>query len=249
MDLSQIAMIAVYVAYAGTWLLIAVALWMHSERTAKLGIAGKLRLLALFAFVHALADLTDVALRLPGLQVPPTSPIAAVRLTLLTASFVILAQFGLALNIEDKRVYRSVLALGTLMIIGLGSGLVALYAKGATTASIATVERASRLLVGLPGAVLASIGFLRLSRKCDTIGMRECANDARLAAVSIGAYGILAGAITTGYPTVNVIFGLPIQFFRMVAAVGIAVATINMMRRFRVKPPEERRLSADRRSD
>ena len=241
MNLADMGMIVLFTVYGGTWIVMGVLLWLGSERTAKLGIASDLRLLSLYAIVHGASDVIDVLLRLPGVQATPTSPLAAVRLALLTASFIILLQFGLAITIEDERVYKAIIALGALAIIGLGSGLVALYAGGATQTSVSAVEATTRHVVGLPGALLAAVGFFRLSRKCNRLNMAGCAHDSMGAAVSLAAYGILAGAVTSGYPIPTVILGLPVQFYRMLAAIGLAVSCLSLLRRFEVKQTHEQK--------
>lgn len=238
MSFREVGLLVVYAVYGGAWLVTGIALWLYGERTARLGVAAHLRLLSLFAIVHGLSDVVDIGLRLPGVTPTPTSALGAIRLALLAASFILLLQFGLAITIRDPRIYRSVITLGLFGLIGLAAGLLALYAEGPSALEIGAVERAIRLLIGLPGALLGGYGFYMLSRRCRALNMRECARDTLTAAVCLATYGVLAGAITSGYPTPTVILGLPIQFYRMLAAIGLTVACISLLKRLQVRPAE-----------
>lgn len=239
MTVHEIGLLVLYAVYGGAWLVTGVALWLYGERTARLGVAADLRLLSLFAIVHGTSDLVDIALRLPGVKATPTSPLAAARLVLLAASFIILLQFGLAITIRDRRIYRSVITLGAFGLIGLSAGLLALYASSPTALDVWTVERTMRLLIGLPGALLGGLGFYLLSKKCRVLNMGGCARDTMTAAICLATYGILAGAITSGYPQPTLILSIPIQFYRMVAAIGLTVACLSFLKRLQVKPQSE----------
>lgn len=235
MSLRELFLIVVYVVYGGTFIVMAVSLWVFSERTAKLGIAQKLRVLAFFAIAHGISDMIDAVLRFPRLQIDPTGALVAVRLSLLVVSFLFLLWFGIGILITDEGLYRTVIGLGTLAVVGAMAGLVALYAQGVTEESVISVNRAARLVLGFPATMIASVGFFQLSRKCHSLRMEGCAKDSILAAASIAAYGVLAGLVPAGFRNPVLFLGLPIQFYRMIAAIALTAASISLLRRFEVK--------------
>ncbi|MCL5734365.1 MAG: hypothetical protein M1274_02055 [Actinobacteria bacterium] len=169
--------------------------------------------------------------------------LAAIRLLLLTVSFLFLLQFGFSLLIDDRQLYRAVLGFGVLGVLGMIAGLVVVYSSEPEAAG--AVERLSRLVVGLPGAVLAALGLLRIAGRCSRLMLEGCRNDARWAAGAMAIYGLLTGGIfyrpgsplpgSGGRPNVFEILGLPIQFYRMLAAVALTVACLRFLSRFRVE--------------
>lgn len=230
MSAADTKLIIIFIIYGGAFLVMAGVLWAGIERTAKLGIASRLNILIVFAVVHGVSDLIDAALRIPGVPASPTGPVAAIRLMLLALSFLALLWFGLAILIEDRKAFRTLVLFGVLASIGLAAGLAALFAEGASLGSVQGAERTSRLLLGLPGGALSAIGFLKVSRRCGILGLGGCARGSMIAAVGMGAYAILAGAVATGYPQAVLVLGLPIQLHRMMAAITITVGCVMMLR-------------------
>lgn len=236
------------IVYGMTFLVMAGALFFYWERTAKLGVAGRFLLLAIFAVTHGAADLVTATLGLPYAY-GGVEALAAIRLLLLTVSFLFLLQFGFSLLIDDRQLYRAVLGFGALGVLGMIAGLVVVYSS--QPEAVGAVERLSRLLVGLPGALLAALGLLRVAGRCHRLALEGCRNDARWAAIAMATYGLLAGGIfyrpglplvgSSGRPNAFEILGLPIQFYRMLAAVALTVACLRFLSRFRIEHKKSER--------
>lgn len=231
-------LVIIFLIYGSTFIVMAGVIWSHTQRTAKLGFAGSMYLLALFAATHGISDLVDVVLRLPGVDADPTGPVAAVRLAMLVTSFLFLLLYGISTLVEDTAIYHLVLALGSLAAVALVAGLVALYAEGVSVGTISHVEAAVRRFVGLPGGLLSSLGLLRISNRCSRVGLRQCRDGSRLAAFGMVAYAILAGAVATGYPQSIAVLGMPIQLHRMAAAIVLTIGCAWMLRALEVHPEE-----------
>lgn len=236
MPSSDMFMFIVFIVYGATFLVMAAVLWLGVRHTTRLGIASQLPVLAFFALTHGASDLVDAVLRTPYVDASPLGPVAAIRLVLLAISFIFLLVFGILMLIEDERLRRNIFALGVLAVIGAASGLAALFAQETDAASIQQVERAIRLLFGLPGGLLSAAGLYRVHRRCACIGVRQCGTGALVAAGGMAAYAIMAGALATGYPTPLFILGLPIQLHRMAAAVVLTIGCVMMIRSLELEP-------------
>jgi len=230
MSVHDVQLIVIFLLYGGAFLVMAWMLWAGIERTAKLGIAAHLNILIFFALIHGVSDLVDAVLRVPGVPASPDGPVAAIRLVLLALSFVALLWFGAAVLIDDRRAFQAFMALGILASVGVAAGLAALFADRAAVDSVQTAERAARLVLGLPGGLLAALAFLKVSRRCNLLGLEQCSQGALVAAVSMAVYAIFAGAVATGYPQAVFILGLPVQLYRMMAAITITVGCVVMLR-------------------
>lgn len=239
MDTRAVALLAINIIYGVTFLVMAAALFFYWERTAKLGVAGRFVLLAMFAVTHGAADLVGAIINIPYPH-GDVGALAAIRLLLLTVSFLFLLQFGLALLIDDRQLYRAVLGFGALGVLGVIAALVAVYTS--QPEATAAVERLARLLIGLPGALLAAVGLLRIAGRCGRLNLEGCKRDARWAATA--TYGLLTGGIfyragtpvagSSSRPNIVEFLGLPIQFYRMLAALALTVACLRFLNRFRI---------------
>ncbi|GAB4252127.1 MAG: hypothetical protein Kow00129_13000 [Thermoleophilia bacterium] len=239
MDTRSLALLTINIIYGVTFLVMAGALFLYWERTAKLGVAGRFVLLAMFAVTHGAADLVGAII--PHAE-GDVGALAAIRLLLLTVSFLFLMQFGLAVLIDDRQLYRAVLGFGGLGVLAVVAGLVAVYASEPEAAH--AVERLARLLIGLPGALLTATGLLRIAARCAHLNLQGCKNDARWAAGAVAVYGVLTGGIfyraaspavgSSPRPNIVEFLGLPIQFYRMLAALALTVACLRFLNRFRI---------------
>lgn len=230
-DMSSMGMSVLFASYATVFFFMAGITWRSMEKTAKVGIVAPLVMLVVFAVVHGFSDVIDAIMRFPGVDSSPTGALAAVRITLLAASFVFLLIYGLASLIDDMAIFRVIVILGLVGMVGMVAGIAALFAEGAAAGSVASAERATRLFLALPSGMLAAAALFRSGRRCGALGMEHCERGARLAAVSMAAYAVFAGAFATGYPQAYRLLGLPIQAHRMLAAVALTVGLAWMLER------------------
>lgn len=241
MAFSSMSLAVINFIYGASFMVMAVMLWVWLERTGKLGIAARLNLLAAFGIAHGLSDITDAALRLPGVDTDPGGPVAAARFALLAISFVFLLWFGATGVIDDSRLQRVIVAFGILGLSAMTAGVAALYAQGLSGGSLQSVERAIRLFLGVPGGVLSAIAFLRVATRCTLLGFRDCALGGKIAALGMGAYTFFAGVMATGYPNSLLVAGLPVQLHRMAAALVLTFGALMMLQRLEVGRTQELR--------
>ncbi|MBI5232025.1 MAG: hypothetical protein HY876_07675 [Coriobacteriales bacterium] len=232
-------LVVLYAIYGLTFLVMAGAIGYYTRKAPPFGISRKMISLIIFAILHGFSDLLDAVLRSPGMDASPTSALAAARLVLLATSFVWLFLFGIVSLIDNEELYRVIVIVSVVAGVGVAAYLAAQYAEGATVGSMARVELQTRLFIALPACLLAAGGFYRVSRQCASLGMDQCRRGAMVAAGGMAAYGVLGGAFATGYPFVLRLFGVPIQVFRMGAAVVLTVGVIWMLQSMQVNSPRE----------
>lgn len=231
-------MLVLFAAYAFVFYVIAAVTWRGISRTARAGLVAPLMILVVFAIVHGSADIMDVVLRLPNANPSPTGGVAAIRIVLLGSSFILLLVYGVVGLVDNTAVRRSILLIGLIGAVGIAAAIAGLFAEGAQAGSIAASERATRLFIALPAGLLSALALVRVSRQCDVLGLVDCRRGALVAAAGMAAYAVFAGAFATGYPQAYRLFGLPIQAYRMGAAIVIAVGLTMMLERMSVGRPK-----------
>lgn len=236
--LAQDSMLVLFAAYALVFYIIAAVTWRGIAKTARAGLVAPLMILVVFAVVHGSADVMDVVLRLPGANPSPTGGAAAIRIVLLGSSFILLLVYGVVGLVDSTSVRRSILLLGLLGAVGIAAAIAGLFAEGAQAGSIAASERATRLFIALPAGLLSAVALARVSRQCAVLGLVDCRRGALVASAGMAAYAVFAGAFATGYPQAYRLFGLPIQAYRMGAAIVLAIGLTIMLERMSVKGPQ-----------
>lgn len=107
---------------------------------------------------------------------------------------------------------------------------------------IASGDVVSRLMIALPAALVAAIGLLQTTRQLGPMAGPRVAGAMRVAAVAFAVYAVLAGLVPLEAPfppasvlngaTVLATFGIPIEVFRSVTGLAIALAVIRSLELF-----------------
>ena len=108
--------------------------------------------------------------------------------------------------------------------------------------AVAVGDVVSRLMIALPASLAAAIGLLRTTRQLGPMAGPRVAGAMRVAAVAFAVYAILAGLIGLEAPfppasvlngaTVLATFGVPIEVFRSLTGLAIALAVIRSLELF-----------------
>lgn len=109
-------------------------------------------------------------------------------------------------------------------------------------APVAVGDVMARLLLGLPGALVAAIGLRRTGRLLAPMAGRGVSTALRAGSIAFGLYAVFAGLVPMPAPfppasilnarTVIETIGVPIQVFRSLAGLGMAVAVIRSLELF-----------------
>lgn len=122
---------------------------------------------------------------------------------------------------------------------------------------ITTGDVVARLMIGLPASLTAAIGLLRTTRQLGPMAGPRVAGAMRTAAIAFAVYAVLAGLVPLAAPfppasiingeTVLATFGIPIEVFRSVTGLAIALAVIRSLELF--EREIDRRLDEARRRE
>lgn len=103
----------------------------------------------------------------------------------------------------------------------------------------------ARLLIGLPGALLVAYGLHVTARRIEPVGGPRVASALRVAAVAFGAYAVVAGLIglPAPFPPASILndqrvlatLGVPIEVFRSLAGLAVALAIIRSLELFELE--------------
>lgn len=243
MNTFDFAIFVVYAIYGSSFLVMAVVVWKRLERTARMGLVKPLTGLIVFAAFHGFGDLVEVVLRVPGFPAQYVIPFRALKIALISASFISLLLFGVSSFVRSRRLMRLVLSVGVVGLVGVTATIVAIWTQAANAGdSTKAVEIAVRHLIAVPAAVLSAAAFFRVAVLCRRLGMRQSAFGAIVAGAFMAVYAVLAGVFVSGSSQPYILFGLPIQVYRMTAAIGITIGVAWMLERMTIgaRPTVER---------
>jgi signal transduction histidine kinase len=203
-----------------------------------------LRPLAAFGLIHGLHEWLEMFI-LNGVSFGDPIYFNGVRLAILSFSFLSLAAFGsylLATTPATQRLVMLVpLSLETIWVFGL------VFFRSRFPAidiwSVADVW--TRYTLAIPGSVLTAFGLVAQQRAFRRAGLVRFGQDALLAAVAFGWYGLVGQvfANSSPLPPSDVVnsqlfqewFGFPVQLFRAIVATGASVFVIRFLRAFQVE--------------
>ncbi len=190
-------------------------------------------MLVFFGLSHGAAELTDWA-RFIGkfLGVGGGDLLVYVSQIFLILSFALLLQFGtnlLTYKSERKNLIRSI----PFVLLAIYLGIV--FLLGIT--DILKVGLYARYGFGFTGAALSAVVLFRLGNSLTSAGKQKVVWGLSVIALAFAGYALFGGLI------VAPIFGLPIQLFRAICALVIAITTPSILDVFELESRE--RASAD----
>jgi signal transduction histidine kinase len=238
----------IYFFYGLAFFCMGLIVWLERGRGSDQRLRHALRPLAAFGVIHGIhewLEMFQIMGLLPGQQ---SAEILweGVRLALLAFSFLSLAAFGASLLSPNDRVRRISLLLPLLLTAVWVTGLLIMrsrYTIGEDLLTIADVW--SRYVLGIPAALIASIGLIYQQREFRRAGMTRFGRDSLWAAVAFAWYGLLGQAFTrqSDLPPSDLInqalfldvFGFPVQLMRAAAAIIAAIFVVRFLRSFEVE--------------
>ncbi len=244
-ETNSLSLVIVYFIYGLAFFSLGLAIIMEGGRSSDARLRLALRPLAAFGLIHALHEWMDMfeATGLLATEGEIPSWWVGIKLSLLSFSFLSLAGFGfsaLAPNFNLRRI--SLLApLIMALIWGLGN----FYLRDKFIAPEALLPAANawtRYSVGIPSAVIASIGLIVQQRAFRKGGMAQFGQDSLRAAIAFIWYGVVGQVFVQAsrLPPSTYIneelfmhwFHFPVQFLRATLAVIVTISVIRFMRSF-----------------
>lgn len=232
-------LVAIFLIYGFGFFYIFLSILFSLKPLRTLGLSVAFSYLMLFALAHAIVEWMDMYLQYTRLVHGQGDgiPISYVRLALLASSFLFLFAFGLRLNRDMERIPAYRLFIGFAAILFF---LVVLAYFWNGLPEIKELEIVFRNLLCFPAAVIAGIGFYKLSRKhYENVLPVSYGWYFRWCGYALIAYGVLAGLVAPKgqfllSPYINnesffAFTGAPVQLFRVAAALFVSYFLIRAM--------------------
>jgi len=221
---------------------IIIFLQLRVTKKSKFRLLDILWLLAWFGFIHGISEFTDMFLLIKGNLLF----LRILGVLFLFISFACLFLFGYRMiNIGERK------RLGIWFPVTIGLLFLGLPALSGPT-SFDTWNISSRYFLGFPGAILTGIGFISYYKsEGKKLGDVKVEKYFILIALLFGLYAILGGWIVPKanfYPASSInntwfisFFGIPVQIFRSIIAVGIAGSIWSIMNIFNLEEAVEQK--------
>lgn len=243
-DLLAFHMIEIYFVYGLAFFVLGVALMLASRQESELRFVSAIRPLAGFGITHGVHEWIEMFqhIRLATGAAPPGPLAEAVRVALLAASFMMLLMFGLRIvAIARLRWVPWVLA-GLWVALSLWRVVVH---GGITVSTLHEIDVLSRYVLAIPAAFLGSWGLMVQQREFRTAKVGEYGGLLITCAIVLILYGAVGQVFVrpTAMPPSNVVngdlflawFGIPVQLFRTLMAIGLASCMLNVLRAIEVE--------------
>lgn len=219
---------------------------LEGGRASDPGLRKALRPLAAFGLLHAAhewVEMYEIIAVSFGVELPQWLP--AVRLTILSFSFISLAAFGSFLVARSEASQKYILIIPVVMEAIWVFGLLNLGGMYTGRELWATADNWTRYSLAIPASLLASAGLIVQQRAFRRAGMVSFGRDSLYAAIAFAWYG-LAGQFfvrTSPLPPSMIVneelfitlFGFPVQLFRAISAGAASFFVIQFMRAFQVE--------------
>ncbi len=203
-----------------------------------------LRPLAGFGLIHGIHEWSEM-LSLSGVSFGNAALFDSVRLAILSFSFLSLAAFGSYLLATTPTTQRLVMLVPLTLEAVWVFGLVYFRSHYSPDEIWSVADVWTRYTLAIPASVLTAIGLIVQQRAFRRAGLIRFGQDALLAAVAFGWYGLVGQAFPNAspLPPSDVVnsqlfqewFGFPVQLLRAFVAVGASVFVVRFLRAFQVE--------------
>jgi signal transduction histidine kinase/CheY-like chemotaxis protein len=226
-------MLVVFFIYGLAFFLLGVAILLQPRRGSAFKMGNSLWLLAGFGLLHGLGEWMDMFLTLGDTYWTPlgTEVIKIASFYFGAASFVCLLQFSLRIIFQNRSknefLERTAWIASLFFLVGVTSYGVS---TGFSGQWLLLSQILMRYLIGLPGAILAAIGFWQQRKSSDIQGLSSYRVDRSLMGMAavFALYAFFAGLVVPSapffpasvlnYATFKDAAGLPVQLFRAACA-------------------------------
>lgn len=238
--------IAVFFFYGLAFFAMGLALLLASRRTSEFTFARAIVPLALFGILHGLHEWVEMYQKIATLTggYVPTVTHEVLRLTLLVASFAMLAAFGFTLVNRSSRkrsqIWLPVAAMIAIWLVVVG--IAALVTQATAGEVVAQADVLARYTLGIPAALLGAWALMTQQRTFREHQMPQFGRDLIWATTALLLYGVLGQIFvrkTALFPSIIINselflqwFGLPVQLFRAIMAAMMAVFMIRALNAF-----------------
>lgn len=238
-------LVIIYFVYGLAFFSLGLAIVLEGWRSTDARLRLALRPLAAFGLIHGLHEWMDMiaSTGILATEVAIQTWWVGLKLCLLSFSFLSLAGFGVSALAPNWKL-RRISFLAPLMMASIW-GLGVFYLRSLyllPTDLLSAVDVWTRYSLGIPSALMASIGLIMQQRAFRQAGMAHFGRDSLLAATAFAWYGIVGQLFVRAsrLPPSTFIneelfmywFQFPVQLLRAVLAVIVTISVIRFMRSF-----------------
>lgn len=255
-DFWEELLIGIFFLYGLAFYSMGLALLVESGRASELGFARSMRLLAGFGLLHGIHEWIDMGERILSVNHAAALHLWLLwlRVAILVASFLALLAFGEHLLARERDQQRMTwrLTIGAAIWYAASCIIVRFSYALDEVGWMLSCDTLARYILGVPSGVLACWALWRQRRIFHERGMGRFVHDLTLAAFALAVYGIVGQffpASSAIFPSMIInsalflqLTGFPIQFFRAVMAMLVAIAMIRVLRALEVE--NQQRLTA-----
>ncbi len=216
----------IFFVYGMSFLLMSFVVFHGIRNASSVAFVNTFYMLVGFGLVHGITELIDwlrFILRTGG--VGEFDALIILSESCLITSFVLLLQFGVTLltyRNEKKALYRS---LSALLVVAY---MAYIFVAGPDDLSTAKSGLLARRSLGFPGSLLTGFAFFGLANSMKVIGHPRLTKGLVVTGIGFVCYAVFGGLI------VEPIAGVPVQLFRAVCALSIAVYSFSILEIFKV---------------
>jgi len=222
--------LTIFFLYGLAFIALGVIIFASGKKGEFLDVSREIWLIGVFGIVHGFNEWVDLFILIG--KPFDTDALMLTGSLLLPVSFVCLVVFGTRVIARSRPAYRWLNALGYICFLGWISAFV--FIKDLTACGIL-----ARYFICIPGTLLTAAAFyMKVEEHRGARLPRVVSISALAASVAFIVYGFLAGAVTpvSGFPFasplnytnfLNVV-GTPVQFFRMICAIILAICIFGM---------------------
>ncbi len=234
----------IFFVYGLVYVLTGFAILVKNVESSQFKLAKFIRLFAVFALLHGLADWAPAFLPLHKPNISPAAydNLRLIAYMILTVSYVYLFVFGLKVVLK-KNSWVTLLPVG---ILTLWFGFIfAIRTSTDFDAWLSASNALSRYFLGFPAGLVAAYAFFKQSKDFERLNIPILIQHMRWGAVFLAVYGIFTGLVVpkanffpaniVNYDTFIAATRVPVQIVRFVAGIGIGVNIIRSLELFDVE--------------
>jgi hypothetical protein len=212
----------IFLVYGLSFLLLALLVFKGTGGSRSVPLIAAFNMLALFGLTHGITEMTDWV-RFIGrtLGAPEAAPLTWLSQICLVLSFAMLLQFALNL-FAAQSTSRMMPVVRLIPLVALIVFIAFVVMRGMT--DILAIGLLGRYTFGFASAILAAAAMVQTARALSVLGDEGLVRSLYVAAAGFALYAVFGGVI------VKPISGIPIQLFRSVCAVTIAIAAFSLIR-------------------
>jgi len=238
-------MIFIWFIYGLAFFVLGLSIIVYPKKESAFGLAKNFWWVAAFGLLHGINEWLDMFI---GIGEPfPPDVLKLIRIFTLISSFLCLVQFGVKVLAEDRKKF------GFLEFVPIALFCIWAFFLVISEQKMLTADIMGRYLLCAPGTFLTAIALFSQVGQFKKTNLRVVTANLKISGVTFILYGFLAGLVVKkadffmssylNYDTFFAAVGAPVQIFRAICAIIMAISTMYVLSVFRWETKEALRES------